>query len=178
MEEFVVLVDKKDQEIGVMEKLEAHKKGLLHRAFSVFVFNSLGQLLIHKRASSKYHSPGLWTNTCCSHPRPGESVENAAQRRLFEEMGITTHLEKQASFVYRVDFENGLIEHEFDHILVGVCDDKPKLNPSEAEKFAYADLDWLIADTALYGERYTFWFVEILKKFSKDLERAYGRLKN
>src|SRR5688572_12077294 len=113
--EQVILVDENDKEIGTLEKIEAHRKGLLHRAFSVLLFNSKGELLLQKRSSKKYHSAGLWTNTCCSHPKPGESVKEAASRRLQEEMGVNSNPEFAYSFIYKTELENGLIEHEFDH---------------------------------------------------------------
>lgn len=135
--EMVVLVDENDKELGEMEKLEAHQCGALHRAFSVFVFNTKGEILLQRRAAHKYHSPGLWTNTCCSHPRPNEHVAMAADRRLMEEMGMRTLLKKQFSFQYRASFSNGLIEHELDHVFFGVSDDLPKLNPDETDAFKY-----------------------------------------
>ena len=120
MLEEVVLVNEKDEAIGTMEKMAAHEKALLHRAFSVFVFNKNGDLLMQQRAHSKYHSGGLWTNTCCSHPRPGEHVADAANRRLQEEMGFTTSLNKAFDFTYKAAFDNGLTEHEFDHVFIGI----------------------------------------------------------
>ena len=124
-EEKVILVDKNDNQVGLMPKLEAHEKGLLHRAFSIFIFNSRYELLLQKRASSKYHSGGLWTNTCCSHPREGEDTLDAANRRLDEEMGIKTSLRKVYDFIYKAELDNQLTEHEFDHVFYGVCDSDP-----------------------------------------------------
>ena len=118
----VILVDKNDNQVGLMPKLEAHEKGLLHRAFSVFIFNNEYKLLLQKRATSKYHSGGLWTNTCCSHPREGEDISEAANRRLFEEMGIKTSLRKVYDFIYKAELDNGLTENEFDHVFYGVYD--------------------------------------------------------
>src|SRR5205085_1876666 len=125
----VIVVNDLDQETGVMEKLEAHKKGVLHRAFSIFIFNGRSEMLIQQRATTKYHSPGKWTNACCSHPLPGEPTKDAAERRLYEEMGFTTKLEKAFDFIYRTEFDNGLTEHEFDHVYTGEYDGEIKANP-------------------------------------------------
>lgn len=161
MEE-VILVNEKDQPVGQMEKMEAHQKGLLHRAFSVLIFNSSDQVLLQKRASSKYHSGGLWTNTCCSHPRPGETVLEAANRRLMEEMGMTADLTERFHFIYKTDLDNDLVEHELDHVLVGQSDDLPKLNPEEAEDFKYIDLETLKEELKSSPENYTIWFKIIM----------------
>ena len=139
-EEKVILVDKNDNQVGLMPKLEAHEKGILHRAFSVFIFNSKYELLLQKRASSKYHSGGLWTNTCCSHPREGEDILDAANRRLDEEMGIKTSLRKVFDFIYTAELDNNLIENEFDHVFYGVYDTDPILNKEEAEAVSYTHL--------------------------------------
>lgn len=128
MEDFVILVDNNDREIGLMEKMQAHREAVLHRAFSIFIFNSRGEILLQQRAYTKYHTPGLWTNTCCSHPRKGETVADAASRRLFEEMGMICPLEEKFSFIYKADVSQGLIEHEFDHVLIGHSDEKPVIN--------------------------------------------------
>ena len=146
IKENVVLVDTNDNKLGLMEKLEAHRKGLLHRAFSIFVFNSRYELLLQKRASSKYHSGGLWTNTCCSHPREGEDTLDAANRRLDEEMGIKTSLRKVYDFIYKAELDNQLTEHEFDHVFYGVCDNDPILNKDEAEDFKWVDMETLNND--------------------------------
>ena len=127
----VILVDTKDNQTGISEKLEAHKKGLLHRAFSIFLFNDQDQLLLQKRADEKYHSGGLWTNTCCSHPSPGEFLIKSAQNRLKEEMGISTSLSPLFSFIYKAEFDNGLIEHELDHVFIGTFNANPLPNPEE-----------------------------------------------
>lgn len=164
MEE-VILVNEKDQPIGKMEKMEAHQKGLLHRAFSVLIFNSSDQVLLQKRASSKYHSGGLWTNTCCSHPRPGETVLEAANRRLMEEMGMTADLIERFHFIYKTDLDNDLVEHELDHVLVGQSDDLPKLNPDEAEDFKYIDLETLKEELKSSPENYTVWFKIIMEAY-------------
>lgn len=164
MEE-VILVNEEDQPIGQMEKMEAHQKGLLHRAFSVLIFNSSEQVLLQKRASSKYHSGGLWTNTCCSHPRPGETVLNAANRRLMEEMGMTADLTERFHFIYKTDLDNDLVEHELDHVLVGQSDDLPKLNSDEAEDFKYIDLETLNKELKSSPENYTVWFKIIMEAY-------------
>ncbi len=154
----VILVDKEDNQVGLMQKLEAHQKGLLHRAFSVFIFNSEYKLLLQKRAFSKYHSGGLWTNTCCSHPRNGEDIIDAANRRLNEEMGIKTSLRKVFEFTYRAELDNNLIENEFDHVLYGVYDNDPILNKEEAEDFKWVDMETLKSDISVNSDNYTVWF--------------------
>ncbi|MGF1564046.1 MAG: isopentenyl-diphosphate Delta-isomerase [Flavobacteriales bacterium] len=156
--DYVILVDGNDQQTGVCEKLEAHQKGLLHRAFSVFVFNKAGELLIHRRAESKYHSPGLWTNTCCSHPRPEESTLNAAKRRLNEEMGMATALEEVFAFEYRADFDNGLTEHEYDHVLFGWSDDLPTINRDEVAEYRYMPVGEIAEWMNREPEAFTVWF--------------------
>ena len=156
--ENVILVDEKDNQVGLMPKLEAHQKGLLHRAFSVFIFNSDYKLLLQKRASSKYHSGGLWTNTCCSHPRDGEETIDAANRRLNEEMGIKTSLRKVFDFIYTAELDNNLIENEFDHVLYGVYDIDPILNKEEAEDFKWIDMETLKNDIENNTDQYTVWF--------------------
>jgi isopentenyl-diphosphate delta-isomerase len=154
----VVLVDELDAPIGSMEKLEAHMKGVLHRAFSIFIFNDRDELLIHRRALEKYHSGGLWTNTCCSHPRPGELDIEAATRRLKEEMGFSCELQKVTSFIYRAHFDNGLIEHEFDHIWTGNYNDDPIPDPSEVEEWKYISLDVLNVELDKHPENFSVWF--------------------
>jgi isopentenyl-diphosphate delta-isomerase len=161
--EHVILVDKHDSELGIMEKMEAHRKGVLHRAFSVLVFNSKGELLIQKRAPAKYHSAGLWTNTCCSHPRAGERIEDAAQRRLREEMGLDLKPEKAYSFIYRTELDGGLIENELDHVLVATFDGKPVLNPEEAQDWKYISLPDLKARMRSHPEEFTYWFKLIVQ---------------
>lgn len=158
MKEYVVVVDKKDNPLGTMEKMEAHRTGTLHRAFSVFVFNNNFQMLIHRRALSKYHSPGLWTNTCCSHQRPGETTLDAAHRRLKEEMGFDCELSEQFSFIYNTKFDNNLFEHELDHVLTGEFDGMPSPNLNEVCEWKYVDIDFLIEDIKNYPEKYTVWF--------------------
>jgi isopentenyl-diphosphate delta-isomerase len=156
--ENVILVDEKDNQVGLMPKLEAHQKGLLHRAFSVFIFNSDYKLLLQKRASSKYHSGGLWTNTCCSHPRDGEDTADAANRRLYEEMGIKTSLRKVYEFIYRAELDNNLIENEFDHVFYGIYNDDPILNTDEADDFKWIDMETLKIDIDNNADKYTVWF--------------------
>lgn len=157
MEE-VILVNEEDKAIGVMEKLEAHKKGLLHRAFSIFIFNSSNELLLQQRALHKYHSAGLWTNTCCSHPKPEEEIGKAAQRRLREEMAIECKLTPAFTFIYKVGFDNGLTEHEYDHVFVGLTDDFPEINKEEAEAWKYMSLAKIKEDIARHPDNYTEWF--------------------
>lgn len=153
----LILVDKTDTPIGVMEKLEAHKLGKLHRAVSVFLFDHKGRILLQKRAAGKYHSAGLWSNTCCSHPRPGEPVAAAAHRRLWEEMGMECDLKKIYSFTYRIEFENGLIENEYDHVFVGFTDANPTLNPDEAEAWEWLAISDLELKIKEHPEMYTYW---------------------
>lgn len=156
--EMIVLVDENDNEIGTEEKLKAHQDGKLHRAFSIFVFNSEGKMLIQKRAKSKYHSASLWTNACCSHPRPGESLEEAAHRRLKEEMGFDCVLEKAFDFVYKADFGNGITEWEFDHAFVGEFNGKPKANPNEVCEWKWISINELKKDIKEVPKKYTPWF--------------------
>ena len=158
MKEFVVVVDREDNELGTMEKMEAHETGTLHRAFSVFVFNSNFQMLIHRRAFSKYHSAGLWTNTCCSHQRPGETTLDAAHRRLKEEMGFDCDLTEQFTFIYKTAFDNSLTEHELDHAITGEFDGMPSPNPKEVCEWKYVDIDNLIQDISAHPDKYTVWF--------------------
>jgi len=164
MQEQVILVDELDNAIGTMEKMEAHEKGLLHRAFSVFIFNDKGELLLQQRAITKYHSAGLWTNTCCSHPRPSETTLDAAKRRLKEEMGLTCDVNHKTSFIYKTNFDNGLIEHEFDHVFFGNCDQEPSINPEEVESYLWMDVIIIIDDIKRDPEKYTSWFKIAMKK--------------
>lgn len=156
--EKVILVNEQDEVLGVMEKIEVHEKALLHRAFSVFIFNDKHELLLQQRAFSKYHSGGLWTNTCCSHPRPGESTEAAAIRRLKEEMGFTTSLSEAFSFVYRASFENGLTEHEFDHVFTGVYEGAININREEVETYAFRSLQEIASLLKQKPATFTAWF--------------------
>lgn len=158
MIENVILVDKTDKEIGIMEKQQAHVKGLLHRAFSVFIFNDQNELLLQRRAVTKYHSGGLWTNTCCSHPRQNEKTINAAKRRLIEEMGISCVLVKQFDFIYKAKLDNNLYEHEFDHVFFGFSNNRPKINLVEVEEYTYKNLKVIGKEIKSKPERYTEWF--------------------
>jgi isopentenyl-diphosphate Delta-isomerase len=165
MEEQVILVDDLDRPIGVAEKMHAHREGLLHRAFSIFVTNAQGELLLQKRASSKYHSGGLWTNTCCSHPRPEETTLAASSRRLHEEMGFSCELHEIFSFTYRAELDNELTEHEFDHVLIGEFNGQPLLNPQEAEDYRWISIDALSTDIVAHSDRYTSWLKICFEKF-------------
>ena len=156
--EYVVLVDENDHEIGIMEKQSAHIEPHLHRAFSIFLFNSKGELLMQQRALSKYHSPGLWTNTCCSHPRAGETTAEAASRRLMEEMGMRCEMHEVYTFIYKAPVGQGLTEHEFDHVFIGQSDDIPCINTDEVASWKYMSIGDLSQDIALYPEHYTEWF--------------------
>jgi isopentenyl-diphosphate delta-isomerase len=170
-EEKVILVNEKDEPIGLMPKMEAHEKGLLHRAFSVFVFNNKNELMLQQRALSKYHSPGLWTNTCCSHHRKGESNIEAGKRRLQEEMGFTTDLKNTMAFIYKAPFDNGLTEHEFDHILVGNFSDVPDLNPQEVSAWKWMKLEEVQKDMKNHPECYTEWFKIIFEKYYQSIQQ-------
>ncbi|NQY29611.1 MAG: isopentenyl-diphosphate Delta-isomerase [Flavobacteriaceae bacterium] len=168
-EELVILVDENDIQVGLMPKMEAHEKAVLHRAFSVFIFNKKNELMLQQRALHKYHSPGLWTNTCCSHQRDGESNIAAGERRLFEEMGFVTELKETISFIYKVPFENGLTEHEYDHILVGHYDNDPEINTEEVGEWKWMDLELVKKDIKNNPENYTSWFKIIFEKYYKTL---------
>ena len=161
MIESVILVDEHDNEVGSMEKMEAHRKGLLHRAFSVLLFNSKGEMLLQQRAANKYHSAGLWTNACCSHPRPGERMEEAVRRRLREEMGIDIKPEYAYKFLYRVNLED-LTEYEFDHVFVGHFNGAPLPNTKEVQSWKYENLTSLKEDIFRNPDAYTYWFRLIL----------------
>jgi isopentenyl-diphosphate delta-isomerase len=162
--EQVILVDENDQEIGTMEKMEAHRKGLLHRAFSILIFNSKGEMLLQQRAAAKYHSGGLWTNACCSHPRPGEAMEDAGRRKLIQEMGFDCDLTYSHKFVYRVDLDNELTEYEWDHVLIGYFDGIPVLNPNEAQAWKFESVDAIKMDASKFPGNYTCWFKLILNQ--------------
>lgn len=170
MEEFVVLVDREDNEVGLMEKQQAHVAGLLHRAFSVFVFNSKGELMLQQRAASKYHSPTLWTNTCCSHPRENETYKQAANRRLVEEMGFDCDLLYKFHFIYRANLDNGLTEHELDHVFIGTFDGEPKLNPEEVMAYRWVEMDVLKKDMQTNPQNYTAWFKIIFDQYISHIE--------
>jgi isopentenyl-diphosphate Delta-isomerase len=167
----VILVNQNDEPVGTMKKLEAHQKGILHRAFSIFILNSKGEMLLQKRALKKYHSPGLWSNACCSHPYPGEEVKRGALRRLREELGFTSPLEKAFDFIYKISFENGLTEHEFDHVFVGIFDGEIKANPEEVADYTYRSMEEIKQDLAQKPDRYTAWFCIAFPKVEEWLAR-------
>ncbi len=170
-EEKVVLVDKNDSQIGLMPKMEAHQKGILHRAFSIFLLNSENQILLQKRSSNKYHSGGLWTNTCCSHPRDGENIIDAGKRRLSEEMGINTDLKEAIQFTYKAELVNGLIEHEYDHVLIGKYNGNPILNKDEAEDYKWVSLEEVKKDIKENETDYTVWFIIAFDYFYKNFKK-------
>ncbi|PWG05125.1 isopentenyl-diphosphate Delta-isomerase [Polaribacter aquimarinus] len=172
MEEQVVLVDEKDNAIGLMPKMEAHEKAVLHRAFSVFIFNSKGELMLQQRAAHKYHSPLLWTNTCCSHQRDGECNIEAGKRRLQEEMGFVTEIKEVFSFIYKAPFDNGLTEHELDHVMVGYYDEKPEINKDEVQDYKWMTLADVKSDIKKNPQRYTEWFKIIFDKSYEKLVHA------
>lgn len=169
-EEQVILVNHKDEQIGVMPKLEAHEKAVLHRAFSVFVLNKNNEIMLQQRAHHKYHSPLLWTNTCCSHQRVGESNIEAGTRRLFEEMGFTTQLKELFHFIYKAPFDNGLTEHELDHVMIGYYDGQPQINHDEVESWKWMAIDDVKLDMARNPDSYTVWFKIIFDEFYHYLE--------
>ena len=169
IEEQVIVVNEKDEKIGLMPKLEAHKKAVLHRAFSVFIFNSKNELMLQQRAAHKYHSPLLWTNTCCSHQRDGESNKEAGTRRLKEEMGFTTSIREVTSFIYKAPFDNGLTEHEFDHVMLGHYENDPTINREEVESWKWMPLETVKEDIVTQPELYTAWFKIIFDKYYKHL---------
>lgn len=171
MEE-LILVDANDQEIGVMEKMEAHEKGLLHRAFSILLFNLKGELLLQQRALEKYHSPGLWTNTCCSHPRPKERTEDAAHRRLFQEMGMKAELNEAFHFTYRAALEHGLIEHEIDHVFIGFTEETPQINTTEVMAYQWISLEDIQTDIQKNPNRYTAWFKLLMDDHFSSIQHA------
>jgi isopentenyl-diphosphate delta-isomerase len=156
-EERVILVDEADREVGVEEKLRAHERGVLHRAFSIFLFDPHNRLLIQRRAASKYHSPGLWSNTCCGHPRPGEGVANAAGRRLSEEMGVSPTIEERFAFTYTAKLDRGLTEHEYDHVFLGRFDGQPSPDGDEVGAWGWIEIDRLLKDCVAMPQRYSAW---------------------
>ena len=169
MTEYVVLVDELDNKVGLMEKMEAHINPTLHRAFSIFIFNSKNEMLLQQRALSKYHTPGLWTNTCCSHHRDGESLHDATKRRLQEEMGMQCELKEAFSFIYKADVMQGLVEHEFDHVFIGTSDDLPIINKDEVESFRYDTVENIKADIERNPQNYTAWFKIAFDKLLETL---------
>ena len=164
MPEYILLVDKNNNVIGKEEKLKTHREGKLHRAFSIFVFNSKGELLLQRRARTKYHSAGLWTNTCCSHQRPEETLEQALHRRLKEEMGFDCEVKEMFTFTYKVNFGNGLFEHEYDHVFFGKFDDEPTPNPEEVDEWKWINLEELKNDIQKNPGSYTYWLKESIDK--------------
>ena len=165
----IILVNEKDEPIGAMGKIEVHQKALLHRAFSIFIFNGKNEMLLQKRANDKYHSPGLWTNTCCSHPRPGNDTLNEAVKRLNEEMGFTTEIKKVFDFIYKSVFDNGLTEFEFDHVFIGKYDGKISPNPAEVSDYCYRKMDDIHDDLLSHPQRFTEWFKIAYPKVQKYL---------
>ena len=163
----VILVDKCNNETGTMEKMEAHRKGKLHRAISVFICNTKGEWLLQRRAPGKYHSNGLWTNACCSHPRPGESAGDAANRRLMEEMGMKAGLKEIFSFTYLAELDNGLTEYEYDHVFLGITDEEPVINPKEVNEWRYISYPDLLNEVAKNPENFTVWFRKIVSRVNE-----------
>jgi len=168
-EEKVILVNENDEQIGLMPKMEAHEKAVLHRAFSVFIFNDKNELMLQQRAFSKYHSPGLWTNTCCSHQRDGESNIEAGKRRLLEEMGFVAELKETISFIYKAPFDNGLTEHELDHIMVGYFNEEPNINTDEVVSWKWKSIEDVKVDISMNPDEYTAWFKIIFDKFYENI---------
>jgi isopentenyl-diphosphate Delta-isomerase len=165
IEEKVILVNEKDEPIGLMNKLEAHEKAVLHRAFSVFVLNEKNEVMLQKRAAHKYHSPMLWTNTCCSHQRDGETNVEAGKRRLFEEMGFVVDLKEMFHFIYKAPFDNGLTEHELDHVMIGYFDGEPNINPEEVDDWTWMSVEHIKEDMQNNPDLYTVWFKIIFDEF-------------
>ncbi|MCI9843921.1 isopentenyl-diphosphate Delta-isomerase [Flavobacterium pectinovorum] len=170
IEENVILVNQNDEQIGLMPKLEAHEKAVLHRAFSVFILNSKNEIMLQQRAHQKYHSPLLWTNTCCSHQREGETNVEAGSRRLFEEMGFSAELKELFHFIYKAPFDNGLTEHELDHVMIGYYNEKPVINPEEVEDWKWMKIEDIKEDIEKQPEIYTVWFKIIFDEFYHYLE--------
>lgn len=170
MKDYVVIVDENDCALGQMEKMEAHEKAVLHRAFSIFLFDESGRMLIQQRAWDKYHSAGLWTNACCSHPRPGEATLQAAERRLREELGIQTELEAVFTYLYKASMENGLTEHEYDHIFVGQYAGDFALNAEEVAQVTYVDMNTLAQEIASKPDTFTVWFKALFPQIENYLK--------
>lgn len=167
-EEKVILVDAEDNPVGTEAKMQAHLNGDLHRAISILIYNTKGEMLLQQRALSKYHTPGLWTNACCSHPRPGESTSGAAKRRLVEEMGMEAELNEKFTFIYKAHFDNGLTEHELDHVFIGITDTDPAINPDEVNDFKWISMNELLRDISTNPENYTIWFRIILQEMNNN----------
>ncbi len=177
MEE-VILVNEQDEQTGVMEKMQAHREGRLHRAFSIFIFNNRGEMLLQQRAFNKYHSGGLWTNACCSHPKPNESTAAAAIRRLKEELGFETTLEKVFEFSYKADFENGLTEYEFDHVFSGVYNGEIKINTAEVHDFCYRAIDEIESSLQSHPQKFTEWFKIAFPLMQKSLAEINANIQS
>jgi isopentenyl-diphosphate Delta-isomerase len=173
----VILVNENNEPIGVMEKMEVHRRGLLHRAFSVFIFDGKGRMLLQKRAPSKYHGGNLWTNACCSHPRPGEAVKDAAERRLEEELGFSTGLSEIFSFTYRAAVENELVEYEFDHVFAGEYEGKIEADPGEICEYRYDSLEQIKEKMERHPEQFTSWFKIAFPKIEKWWRHKYAEKK-
>ena len=171
----VILVDELDNSIGTMEKMKAHEIGALHRAFSIFLFNDNGDLLLQKRNEAKYHSGGLWTNTCCSHPKPGSTLKDGAMARLVEEMGIIAPIQFAFSFIYRAEFSNGLTEYEYDHVFIGTYNDEPNINPKEASDWKYMSLENIKSEIGESPDKYTEWFKIALPRLEEYLDQKVFR---
>ena len=170
IEENVILVNENDEQVGLMPKLEAHEKAVLHRAFSVFILNNKNEIMLQQRAHHKYHSPLLWTNTCCSHQRNGETNIQAGSRRLFEEMGFNAGLKELFHFIYKAPFDNGLTEHELDHVMIGYYNDAPIINPEEVESWKWMKIEDVKKDMEIHPDIYTIWFKIIFDEFYHFLE--------
>lgn len=176
MDEMLILVDADDNSMGSQSKMQIHQQGLLHRAFSIFIFDSQGRLLLQQRAFSKYHSAGLWTNSCCGHPRWGESTQAAAQRRLQEEMGFSSELQPVSSFTYRAEVPGNLIEHEFDHIYVGLFDGEPQAAPEEAHSWLWIDVQPLMDEIKLNPDKFTVWFRTIMNNTAANEFERWAKI--
>ena len=180
MNKNLILVDKDDNQIGELDKMSVHQHGYLHRAFSVFIFNSAGQLILQQRADHKYHSGGLWTNTCCSHPMNGEETEKAVSRRLIEEMNLTCNVHFAFSFIYKAEFKNGLKEYEFDHVYFGVSDEKPMPDATEVKSWKYISMEQLEIDINKFPEQFTEWlkicFPRIKQQYKLLIESGISKL--
>ncbi|MER3464163.1 MAG: isopentenyl-diphosphate delta-isomerase [Chitinophagaceae bacterium] len=174
----VILVNEQDEALGVMEKMEVHQQGFLHRAFSIFIFNKEGRMLLQQRAAGKYHGAHLWTNACCSHPYPDEEVIGAAQRRLQEELGFTTSLDEIFSFTYKAEVENNLIEHEYDHVFTGFYDGVIIPNPSEVEAYKYEEMTTLVQDIKNEPQKFTSWFKIAFPRVEHWWRSEFVNLKN
>lgn len=171
-QEDVILVNEKDEEMGYMEKMEAHSKGLLHRAFSFFIFNDIGEMLLQQRALHKYHSGGLWTNACCSHPRKGESTKNAAMRRVEEEMGFACEPTFLFSFIYQAALDQDLIEHELDHVFTGLFSGIPQLNPEEVAAYQFLPIETIREQLLIHPELFTAWFKIVFERVVAQVESS------